>query len=72
MFLFDQYYYEPHTRRKFRSLASVQKYLAQEAGDHDINDITETTISKDGNTNTVSSNFICCNFLLCIYSAKCE
>ncbi|XP_014490300.1 methyl-CpG-binding domain-containing protein 7 isoform X1 [Vigna radiata var. radiata] len=48
----DRYYYEPHTRRKFRSLSSVQKYLAQvaqEAGDHDI---TETKISKDGNTST--------------------
>ncbi|KOM56933.1 hypothetical protein LR48_Vigan10g282500 [Vigna angularis] len=45
----DRYYYEPNTRRKFRSLSSVQKYLAQEAGDHDI---TETKISKDGNTST--------------------
>ncbi|KAK7324989.1 hypothetical protein VNO77_28992 [Canavalia gladiata] len=41
------YYYEPGTRRQFRSLLSVQRYLAQEAGDYLI---TETMMSKNDDT----------------------
>nr|ACZ74659.1 methyl-CpG binding protein [Phaseolus vulgaris] len=46
------YYYEPHTRRKFRSLLSVQRHLAKEAGD---DDISEKMISKDIKTDTNST-----------------
>jgi len=62
--LFVQYYYEPHTRRKFRSLLSVQRHLAKEAGD---DDISEKMISKDIKTDTVSSNFIFCNFFKYVF-----
>ncbi|KAL9323262.1 hypothetical protein ACSQ67_008119 [Phaseolus vulgaris] len=51
---FDRYFYEPFTGRKFRSLSSVRKHLAQEAGHHDV---TGRMISNATNTNTHPSEY---------------
>lgn len=53
LILFIQYYIEPHTGMKFRSLVSVQRYLSEETRDYLP---TKRMISE--NKVTVSSKFM--------------
>jgi len=64
--LFVQYFYEPYTRRKFRSLSSVREHLARESEDHYVN---EKMISRDTkeDEDTVSSNSIFCNLFKYVF-----
>ncbi|RDX63979.1 Methyl-CpG-binding domain-containing protein 7, partial [Mucuna pruriens] len=48
----DKYYYEPHTGKKFRSLLSVQRYLAGETVDYVL---PKRRVSENGNTKYIES-----------------